>query len=238
MKNAAIIIPARYGSSRLRAKALLPIGGMSLVEQVWRRAVLVPGAAVYVATDHDEIAETVRGFGGRAIMTSPSCETGSDRVAEALESLPKSIEYIVNVQGDLPFIDPAEIPRVLQPLESGFDVGTLIACMPEEKQKNPNSVKAIMSATGKDGVLRCHWFCRASMPYGHHHLGVYSYKREALAAFAKTPPHPLERQESLEQIRFLTMGYKIGAMLVSSLALEVNTQEDLEAARAHIAAEV
>lgn len=238
MKNTAIIIPARYGSSRLKAKALLPIGGVSLVEQVWRRAVLVPGAAVYVATDHDEIAETVRGFGGSVIMTSPSCETGSDRVAEALDSLPQSIEHIVNVQGDLPFIDPAEIPRVLQPLKNGFDVGTLIACMPEEKQKNPNSVKAIMSATGKEGVLRCHWFCRASMPYGHHHLGVYSYKREALAAFAKAPPHPLERQESLEQIRFLTMGLQIGAMLVNSLALEVNTQEDLDAARAHIAAEV
>ena len=233
MKNTAIIIPARYGSSRLKAKALAKIGGVSLIEQVWKRATDVPNIAVFVATDHNEIAQTVRGFGGKVIMTNPDCETGSDRVSEALKSLPKSIEYVINVQGDLPFIDPKEIPRVLEPLKNGFDVGTLVSCMPEEKQKNPNFVKAVMSATKKDGILRCHWFCRASMPYGHHHLGVYSYKREALSEFSKTAPHPLERQESLEQIRFLTMGYQIGAVLVSSLALEVNTKEDLNVARAH-----
>ena len=233
-KDTVIIIPARYGSTRLAAKALLPIAGVSLVEQVWRRASLVKEADIYVATDHDEIADTVRGFGGRVIRTSASCPTGSDRVAEAALALPQQYQNIINVQGDLPFISAQEIPLVLQPLQQGFDVGTLVACMPEEKQKNPSFVKAVVSANSHTDTLRCHWFCRASMPYGHHHLGVYSYSRKALEHFAKTPQHPLERLESLEQIRFLTLGYQIGAMLVSTLALEVNTEEDLEVARAHI----
>lgn len=233
MKKTAIVIPARYGSSRLKAKALLPIGEHSIVEHVWRRASSVPDMPVFVATDHDEIAETVRGFGGNVLMTPTACETGSDRVAAALGQLPASVEVIINVQGDLPFIDPAEIPRVMAPLDRGFDVGTLVACMPEDNQKNPSFVKAVMSSTGQSEVMRCHWFCRASMPYGHHHLGIYAYTRKALTAFANTAPHPLEKQENLEQIRFLTMGYQIGAVLVSSLALEVNTVEDLVIARTH-----
>lgn len=233
MSETAIIIPARYGSTRLQAKALLSIGRMSLIQQVWMRASQIPDVRVFVATDHDEIADTVSGFGGQVLMTSPSCQTGSDRVAEALDQIPKETKNIINLQGDLPFINSSEVMGVLQPLHAGFDVGTLVACMPEERQRNPSYVKAVLSASESPRVMRCHWFCRASMPYGHHHLGVYAYSRKALAHFAKTPPHPLEKQESLEQIRFLTLGYQIGAVLVSSLALEVNTKEDLIEARAY-----
>lgn len=229
----AIIIPARYGSTRLSAKALRNIGQLTLIEHVWRRAKDVPNTAVYVATDHNEIADTVRAFGGQVLMTSVNCETGSDRVADALSQLPNAIKNIINLQGDLPFINPAEILGVLKPIESGFDVGTLVACMPDEKQRNPSFVKAVVSVSPTPGVLQCHWFCRASLPYGHHHLGVYAYTRDALAKFAHSKPHPLETQERLEQLRFLTMGYRIGAVLVNSIAMEVNTEEDLADARAY-----
>lgn len=232
MNESVIIIPARFGSTRLKAKALLSIGGVTLLEQVWRRASQVPDVDVFVATDHQEIADTAQAFGCQVILTSTNCASGSDRVAEAMQSLPQHYKHIINVQGDLPFINPSEIPLVFEPLRQGFDVGTLITCMPEDKQQNPSFVKAVVSAEKNKQVMRCHWFCRAAMAYGHHHLGVYAYTREALQAYAQSQPHPLEKQESLEQLRFLTMGYQIGAMLVSSLALEVNTPEDLAVARA------
>ena len=229
----AIIIPARYGSTRLSAKALRNIGQVTLIEHVWRRAQDVPNATVYVATDHDEIAKTVSGFGGQVLMTSPACETGSDRVADALSQLPAGVKNIVNLQGDLPFINSKEVLDVLKPLESGFDVGTLVSCMPDDKQRNPSFVKAVVSVTSTPGVLQCHWFCRASLPYGHHHLGVYAYTRDALEKFAQHNPHPLEMQERLEQLRFLTLGCSIGAVLVNSIAMEVNTEQDLADARAY-----
>ena len=231
MSDTVIIIPARYGSTRLQAKALLSIDGVTLVEQVWRRAIAVPNADVIVATDHEKIAETVINFGGTAVYTQTSCASGSDRVAEAVAKLSRTYDNIINVQGDLPFINPSEIRATLIPLTLGFDVGTLVACMPESKQKNPSFVKAVVSTEQSSEVMQCHWFCRAALPYGHHHLGVYAYKRAALYKYAQTLPHPLEQQESLEQLRFLTKGYRIGAILVSTLALEVNTDDDLQHAR-------
>lgn len=234
MTRTAIVIPARYGSTRLKAKALLDIGDKTLLEHVWDRAMQVQNIDVYVATDHEAIAATAKKFGARVLMTSTSAPSGTDRVAEACAQLPENITRVINVQGDLPFISPHEIPKALTPLDQGFQVGTLVTCMPEDKQKNPNFVKAVVSSNNQSSVMRCHWFCRASMPYGHHHLGVYAYERAVLEAYAKTTPHPLEKQESLEQLRFLTMGHAIGASLVNSLAIEVNTQEDLFVARAHI----
>lgn len=231
MNDTVIIIPARMASSRLKDKVLLPIGDASLLEQVWRRAIKVPNCDVFVATDHESIVETVNGFGGNAIRTSATCPSGSDRVAQAIQTLPESYRFIINLQGDLPFINPKEIPLVLTPLSQGYDVGTLITCMPAEKQRNPSFVKAVVSPDGKSSIMRCHWFCRAALPYGHHHLGVYAYTRDALRAYAQAQQHPLEQQESLEQLRFLTLGYRIGAAMVSSLALEVNTPEDLAVAR-------
>ena len=233
MNHTAIIIPARMASSRLKAKVLLPIGNKSLLEQVWQRAVCVADCDVFVATDHETIADNVQAFGGNVIMTSPSCPSGSDRVAEAIQTLPDQYQNIINIQGDLPFIDPKEVPLVLMPLKQGYDVGTLITCMPSEKQENPSFVKAVVSPDSAPGIMRCHWFCRAALPYGHHHMGIYSYTRAALNTFAKTPPHPLEQQERLEQLRFLTLGYRIGASLVNSLAIEVNTSEDLSVAQAY-----
>ena len=227
----AIIIPARHGSTRLPAKALAKIQGQPLVWYVWQQAQKAKLGDVYIATDHEEIATTARAFGAQVLMTSPDCPTGSDRVAEAVEQLPKHYDTFINVQGDLPFINPEEISKVLMPLAAGYDVGTLVTCMEESQQRKPDCVKAIVSTQEESSVHRCHWFCRAALSYGHYHLGVYAYRYEALKHFARIHPHPLERMESLEQIRFLTLGYTIGASLISSLALEVNTKEDLQQVR-------
>ena len=185
-------VPARMASSRLKAKVLLPIGNKSLLEQVWRRAVCVPDCDVFVATDHETIADNVQAFGGNVIMTSPSCPSGSDRVAEAVQTLPGQYQNIINIQGDLPFIDPKEVPLVLLPLKQGYDVGTLITCMPSEKQGRANSVS--------DSARNCHWFCRAALPYGHHHMGIYSYTRAALNLLLKVPSST--RAGTLEQLHF------------------------------------
>lgn len=229
----ALIIPARMASERLPAKALKDIAGKSLVQHVWTRAMDADLGPVYVATDHISIAEEVNRFGGEVIMTDASLPTGSDRVAQAFLSLEEKPDVVINLQGDLPLIDPKQIKRVLEPLEAGYDVGTLVTFMDQSKQKNPSYVKAIVSAEYGESVKRCHWFCRAALDYGHFHLGVYAYTRAALQRFADTAQHPLELQESLEQLRVLTLGMSLGAATVDSLALEVNTSQDLANVRKH-----
>ncbi len=234
--NPVIIIPARFASERLPAKALKIIGDKPLVQHVWERACEANIGSVYVATDHGSIADVVTGFGGKVIITEPSQPTGTDRVAEAFANLDEDADVIINVQGDLPFIEAAKISDVLKPIQAGFEVGTLVTFMDEESRKNAHCVKAIISAEQGDPVKRCHWFCRASLPYGYFHLGVYAYTKEALTRFCDTPQHPLELQEKLEQLRFLTMGMSIGASMIDSLALEVNTPEDLLRVRTHVEA--
>ncbi len=238
MQDTVVIIPARYGSQRLNAKALAIIHDKPLVAHVLAQATAADIGDVFVATDHAEIAAVVEHYGGKAIMTPNTLETGTDRVAAAIETLPNNYQNIINVQGDLPFIQPEEIGTALIPLQHGYDVGTLVTCMDSIQQKNHHCVKAIISSQEGDTIKRCHWFCRAAMAYGHYHLGVYAYKRDALMRFQKTPPHPLEQQEKLEQLRFLVMGCTIGANLISALALEVNTAEDLQAVREHAKAAI
>ena len=229
--NPIIIVPARLASQRLHAKALKKIGEKPLIQHVWERAIEADIGKVYVATDHNSIAETVTGFGGNVIMTEASAPSGTDRVAEALQSIDEDPDVVINLQGDLPFINAKQIKSVLDPIHEGYDVGTLITFMEKEKQENEHCVKAVVSTQSGEKVKRCHWFCRAALPYGHFHLGVYAYKPHILKQFYETPQHPLELQESLEQLRFLTAGFSLGAALVDSLALEVNTSEDLHYVR-------
>lgn len=241
--NTAVIIPARYGSTRLPAKALKPIGSKTLIRHVWERALQAKIGPVYVATDHAAIKQEVESWGGQVLMTSSNCATGSDRVAQALEQLPE-VDTVVNVQGDLPFVDACVLKQVLAPLEHGFEVATLVAPMPLHKKQDPNTVKAIVSGLGSGqedrsqlstkvlSMVRCHWFCRAPLPYGVFHFGVYAYQRSALLAFRKTCQSEAEKLESLEQLRFLSMGFSIGAMAVDAVPFEVNTAKDYEEALA------
>ena len=172
----AIVIPARYGSTRLPAKALKKIGSKTLIQHVWERALEADIAKVYVATDHSLIQEVVEDFGGTVIRTSEGCLTGSDRVAESLRHLPEEADSVINIQGDLPFIETSRLKEVLKPLCAGFDVATMLAPMPADRQSDPSTVKAIVSPAEStliedEELYRCHWFCRTALPYGMFHFG-------------------------------------------------------------------
>lgn len=211
-------------STRLPGKPLAEFGGKKLIEHVVERA-LETGLPVTVATDSALISRL--GLPCTVEITAEDLSTGSDRVASLLDKIPSP--YIINLQGDLPFIEARQILRTLPVLEAGYDVGTLIYEMDHKEMANRNSVKAICSPDG--ALMRCHWFTRAPLKYGYHHAGVYAYTRRALESFAKTPRQRLEIEEDLEQIRFLETGFRIGAWLTEKIAGEINTPEDLEKAR-------
>ncbi|MBZ9739449.1 MULTISPECIES: 3-deoxy-manno-octulosonate cytidylyltransferase [unclassified Mesorhizobium] len=233
-----ILIPARMASTRLPGKPLADIAGAPMIVHVARRAAEAGLGRVVVATDTQSVAEAVRVHGFDAIMTRIDHESGSDRIHEALLTLdPRGeVEMIVNVQGDLPTIDPAIIAASLRPFEDiSVDIATLgVEIVREAEKTNPNVVKIVgspLSATR----LRALYFSRATAPWGegplYHHVGLYAYRRAALERFVALKPSPLERRERLEQLRALEAGMRIDAEIVQSLPLGVDTPEDLDRAR-------
>lgn len=238
MKN-LIIIPARGASTRLPNKPLADINGKTLVRRVYEKAVEANIGDVIVTTDSDEIINHCKKYKIRAIKTSESCESGTDRVAEAFNLLKDdSYTHVINLQGDLPFIDGRNIKRVLYPLDFDYDVGTLVHPMPEKEIKNPNTVKAVVSLEKEiiivDNIFnykigRAHWFVRAAIQ-GVQHVGIYSFKSDTLREISKLKPSTYEKLERLEQLRFLENNLTIGALLTHQLPPEVNTPEDLERA--------
>jgi 3-deoxy-manno-octulosonate cytidylyltransferase (CMP-KDO synthetase) len=196
-----------------------------------------------VATDTDKVADAVRAAGFEAVMTRADHQSGSDRIHEALLRLDprRRVEVIVNVQGDLPTIDPATISAAIPPLDDGsVDIATLGAVIAREDERdNPNVVKIIgspLSATR----LRALYFTRATAPWGdgplYHHIGLYAYRRAALERFVALPPSALEVRERLEQLRALEAGMRIDAEIVDTVPLGVDTPHDLERARAMLSA--
>ena len=234
-----ILIPARMAATRLPNKPLLDIAGQPMIVHVLRRAEAAGAGPVVVATDAKEIADAVEKAGGRAVMTRPDHPSGSDRIFEALgKADPQGrARIVVNVQGDLPTLEPADLKASLLPLkDSAVDIATLAAeiVRPEERT-NPNVVKVVGSPVGPDR-LRALYFTRATAPAGdgplYHHIGLYAYRREALAKFVTLPPSPLEQREKLEQLRALEAGMRIDVAIVKSVPLGVDTPHDLDAARA------
>jgi 3-deoxy-manno-octulosonate cytidylyltransferase (CMP-KDO synthetase) len=233
-----ILIPARLGSTRLPEKALAMIAGEPMIAHVWRRAAAARLGRVVVATDSQAIAAAVAGVGGEAIMTRADHASGSDRIHEALGKLDPDRRYgvIVNVQGDLPTIEPETIRAALPPLaDPAVDIATLAAVIArEEERTNPNVVKAVTSPISATRH-RALYFTRATAPWGEgpllHHIGLYAYRRAALEAFVSLPPSPLERREKLEQLRALEAGMRIDVCLVDAVPLGVDTPDDLERAR-------
>jgi 3-deoxy-manno-octulosonate cytidylyltransferase (CMP-KDO synthetase) len=233
-----ILIPARMASTRLPGKPLADIAGTPMIVHVARRGAEAGLGRVVVATDTEAVAQAVRAHGFEAVMTRPDHESGSDRIFEALTLLDpeKKIETIVNVQGDLPTIDPEIIGTSLRPFaDASVDIATLgVEILREEEKTNPNVVKIVgspLSATR----LRALYFTRATAPWGegplYHHVGLYAYRRAALERFVALKPSPLERRERLEQLRALEAGMRIDAEIVRSLPLGVDTPDDLERAR-------
>lgn len=237
MPNAIILIPARLASTRLPGKPLADLHGVPMIVQVLRRAEAARIGEAVVATDSEAVAAAVEKSGGRAIMTRSDHVSGSDRIYEALEALDpeRRVDLVVNVQGDLPTIEPDDIRAALAPLDDpAVDIATLAAVITDPAELgNPNVVK-ISGPQIARGRLHARKFTRenATGPGPHyHHVGLYAYRRAALERFVKLPPSANEQRERLEQLRALDAGMRIDAMMVNSVPLGVDTLEDLEKAR-------
>jgi 3-deoxy-manno-octulosonate cytidylyltransferase (CMP-KDO synthetase) len=234
-----ILIPARMASARLPGKPLADIAGRPMIVHVLDRAQESGLGPVYVATDSEEIAIAVTKAGGRAVMTRADHVSGSDRIFEAMEQI-GAADIIVNVQGDLPTIAPADIREALAPLaDPAVDIATLAAEIRRSQERSdPNVVKVVGTPVGSSpgaSRLRALYFTRATAPYGDgplfHHIGLYAYRRAALERFVRLPASTLERRERLEQLRGLEAGMRIDVVIVASVPLGVDTPADLEAAR-------
>lgn len=237
--NPILLIPARLASTRLPAKPLADIGGVPMIVRVLRQAEAAGLGPVAVAAGEAEIAAAVKAAGGQAVLTDPDLPSGSDRIHAALEKLDpgRRHDVVINLQGDLPALDPAQIRAVAAALaDSGADIATLAAQITDPSERdNPSVVKAVV-AWDKDAKRgRALYFTRATAPTGEgplfHHVGIYAYRRDALTRFVGLPPSPLEMREKLEQLRALEANMSIAVARVDSVPLSVDTQADLERAR-------
>jgi len=242
-QNPVVIIPARMLAHRLPGKPLADIGGEPMIVHVWRRATEADFGPVIVACAEAEIADAVTTAGGRAVMTRPDHTSGSDRVFEAVEAIDEKgrFDAVINLQGDLPTIARDAVGAALAPLaEEAVDIGTLAAAAAPEERDDPNVVKAVISLAAGGLIGRALYFSRAPVPSGdgplYHHIGIYAFRRVALARFVGLAPGVLEKRERLEQLRALENGMRIDAALVDTVPLGVDTPADLERARRLLAA--
>lgn len=238
-QNTIVVIPARMASTRLPGKPMADINGTPMIVHVWRRAMEANVGHVLVAAAEAEIANAVRVAGGDAIVTDAKLASGSDRVAAALTLRDKKQQYahVVNLQGDLPTIDPLAVQRCLAGLTNpGVDISTIAAEITAGAERdNPNIVKAIAPLSSTREVAFARDFVRdlppGAPPPWWHHIGIYAYHREALERFVALPQSPREKERSLEQMRALDNGMKIAVVKVDSVPLGVDTHADLERAR-------
>jgi 3-deoxy-manno-octulosonate cytidylyltransferase (CMP-KDO synthetase) len=234
-----ILIPARLGSTRLPNKVLADIAGQPMITHVLERAREAGLGPVAVACGEPEIAASVRAAGGKAVMTDPDLPSGSDRICAALQVLDpeERFDTVINLQGDLPSIDPAYLRAVLQPLQDPHcDIATLVAPITSAAEAAaPSVVKCVCAFAGGQNVAPALYFSRNPVPSGEgplwHHIGIYAYRRAALVRFVSLPPSALELREKLEQLRGLEAGMRIGAARVAVAPFGVDTPEDLAHAR-------
>lgn len=242
MSNPVVVIPARMAALRLPGKPMADIHGEPMIVHVWRRAMEAGIGPVIVATDAPEIAASIAHAGGTAVMTRADHPSGSDRIFEAIEAFDPDGRHdiVVNVQGDLPTIDPRIIADSMLPLaDPAVDIATLAAIITREDEKTASQVVKAIGSPISTRRLRALYFTRATAPWGEgdllHHIGLYAYRRKALARFVSLPPSPLEKREKLEQLRAIEAGMRIDIVTVDTVPLGVDTPEDLERARAMLA---
>ena len=228
------VIPARYASTRLPGKPLADIAGKPMIRHVYERACQAQKPdMVLVATDHEQVYAAVKAFGGQALMTSPHHPTGTDRLAEVARAY-EDYEVIINVQGDEPLIAPEVIDRLAAAfeVEEELNMATLATVMDQEEYDKPSAVKVV---TDRHGYAL--YFSRSLIPFPrvttgevpvYKHIGIYAYRRDFLLTYASLPPTPLERTESLEQLRALEHGYRIKVLITDFQSIGVDTPEDLE----------
>lgn len=248
MSETLILIPARLKATRLPDKPLADIHGEPMIVHVWRRAMASGAGRVVVATDSDKILAAVRSAGGEAEMTRADHPSGSDRIFEVLARIDpeRRLAAVVNLQGDLPTLDPALVKACLEPVTAGTaDLATLAAVITSEHERTePSVVKVVGTQADPDRPdrLRALYFTRATAPWGdgplYHHIGIYAWRRAALERFVSLPPSPLELREKLEQLRALEAGMRIEVAVVDTVPLGVDTPADLERARRMLAPSV
>ncbi len=235
--DVALIVPSRLGSTRLPEKALADIGGKVMIEHVVSRLSAYSKDNLYVATDSEDIAEKVRNAGGIAIMTSEDCLTGSDRVFEAFQKIPHNdkIKYIINIQGDMPFVDYKVVEQIIDKLkESDFDIVTPVVRIGSDVAASDSNVKVVADINDK-----AMYFSRSVIPHGAkdflYHVGIYGFKAESLEYFIKLDETRYESVEKLEQLRALENGMNIGIVFSNEIPISVDTQVDLEKAKEYYA---
>ena len=248
MKNSAfdrtlVLIPARMASTRLPGKPLADIAGLPMIVQVAKRAQEAEAGRIIVAVDDQAVYDTVAAAGFEVVMTRQDHQSGSDRIFEAVQEADPNAEmdFIINVQGDLPTIEPEAVLASLRPLDNpSTDIATLTVEITEEHEKTNPSVVKVVGSPLSETRLRALYFTRATAPHGngplYHHIGLYAYRRAALAKFVSLGPSVLEKRESLEQLRALEAGMRIDVEIVDSVPLGVDTPADLEKARAILSA--
>ena len=231
-KKVIIIIPARLASTRLPNKPLAIIEGKTMIQRVYEQALKANLGEVIIATDGEKIANEIKKFGGKYILTNPDLQSGTDRIYSAYKLLKQDFDIIVNVQGDLPNIDPNVISECVNlALENDCDIATVASKISDISEiNNPNVVKIALAQNGL-----ALYFSRSPIPFSKninddyfHHIGIYAYKKNALEKFINLMPSPLEKRESLEQLRALENGMKIAVKIVNAHPLSVDTKEDLD----------
>ena len=233
------IIPARYASTRFPAKALVDIGGKSMIQRVYEQASKATKLSqVIVATDDQRIMDHVLGFGGEAVMTSENHQSGTDRCFEALTKTDGVYDYVINIQGDEPFISPQPIDSLADELTGSIELATLVKIIDSDDILfNVNVPKAVLNK--RNEIL---YFSRQTIPYirnreqdqwlekhtFYKHIGIYAYRSDVLAELTKLPVSSLEKAEALEQLRWLENGYSIKAVITSDDSHGVDTPDDLD----------
>ncbi|MGQ0674180.1 MAG: 3-deoxy-manno-octulosonate cytidylyltransferase [Hyphomicrobium sp.] len=239
MSRAIVLIPARMKATRLPGKPMADINGEPMIVHVWRQAMAAEAGRVVVAADTEAIIAAIRGAGGEAVMTRPDHISGSDRIFEALNRVDPEgdCEIVVNLQGDLPTLEPRLVTECIAPLAvKGPHIATLAAEITDPKDAtNPNIVKVVGTPLAGGRHMRSLYFTRGTAPHGegplYHHIGIYAYRRTALERFVTLKPSPLEIRERLEQLRALEDGMRIDVSIVDTVPLGVDTPEELEKAR-------
>lgn len=234
-----IVIPSRLASTRLPRKPLADIGGVPMIVRVVRRALAAKAGPVVVAAGDPEILDVIRDIPDvRGVLTDSGLASGSDRVQAALAEVDPEGRHdvVINLQGDLPLIEPSSLTAVLKPLEDPtFDIGTLAAPVTSDAERDASQVVKIACAFGGADVARALYFSRLPIPWGEgthwHHVGIYAWRRAALERFVTLPPSALERRESLEQLRALEAGMAIGCARIDHAPQGVDTPADLEHVR-------
>lgn len=242
------IIPARYASTRFPGKPLAMLGGKPVIQRVYEQVTGVISSAV-VATDDERIADAVKSFGGQVVMTSPNHKSGTDRCWEAYQKQSEEYDVVINVQGDEPFIAHSQLQAIMDCFNNEqTDIATLVKPFTEQDGlaalENPNSPKVVL-----DSESRAIYFSRSVIPYlrgvepelwlsrhtFYKHIGMYAFRRDVLGEITSLPQSTLEKAESLEQLRWLENGYKIGVGITEVETVGIDTPEDLERAEKFLA---